>query len=118
MLPPFRNSFNRCHERELSIVASLSSSVFVKSAGIGQGERHKVLGFELAEAAAEAVAFAEFFAAVGAAEFGCEKRWHRVPTVARENAWGAMVAGHDQHIGLERVDARDGGVELLDAFHF
>ena len=61
-----------------------------------------MLGFELAEAAAEAVAFAEFFAAVGAAEFGREQRRHRVPTVAGEHARRAVVAGDDQHVGLER----------------
>ena len=35
-----------------------------------------------------------------------EERRHRVPTVAGEHARRAVVAGDDQHVGLERGDSR------------
>ena len=49
-------------------VVRRSCAVFAEPAGVGQGQRHQVLGFELAEAAAEAFGFAEFLAGVGAAD--------------------------------------------------
>ena len=76
-----------------------------------------MFGFELAEAAAEAFGFAEFLATVGAAILGGEDCRHGVPTVALEHAGRAVVAGDDEYVGVERVDARDGGVELFGAFH-
>src|SRR5689334_14268063 len=83
-------------------------AVFAKSAGVRQGQRHEILGLELTEAAAEAFTFAEFFAAIGAAVLGRENRRHGVPTMAREHARRAVVAGDDENVGLERVDPRHG----------
>ena len=87
------------------------------AAGVGQRQRHQVLGFELAQAAAEAFAFAEFLAGVGAADVRYEQRRHRVPTVAFQFGRRAVIAGHDQHRRIQCGDARNCGVEFFDPFH-
>ena len=56
-------------------------------------------------------------AAVGAAVVGHQQRRHGMPTVAREHAGRAVVAGDDEHVGLQGHDPRHAGVELFGAFH-
>ena len=70
---------SRLHPSASEVAASvgnasqqISRAEFAEAAGVGQGERHEVLGFELAETAAEAFGFAEFLAGVSAAVLGHE----------------------------------------------
>jgi hypothetical protein len=76
-----------------------------------------VLRLKLPQAAAEAVAFAELFDAVGAAVLRPQQRRHGVPAVAGEHARRAVVAGGDEDVGLEGHDLRHGGVEFLGPLH-
>ena len=55
---------------------------------MGHCQQHQVLGLKLAESTAEAVPLAEGGATVGPAGVGHQQRWHRMPWVALEQAWG------------------------------
>ena len=71
----------------------------------------------MAQAATEAFRFAELLAGVGAAILRHQQRRHRVPTVAGQHARRAVVAGADQHVGLEGHDPRDAAVNFLGPLH-
>ena len=84
---------------------------------MGHRQQHEVLRRKLAEAAPQAFPLREFLEAVGPARVGREQRRHRVPAVALQLARRRVVARHDQHVGLELLDSRDGTIELLDPLH-
>src|SRR5262245_9256281 len=75
-------------------------------------------GFELAQAAADTVALAEALAAVEPAAARDEQRRYAMPTMAPQEAGRAVVAGDDQHVGVEGSDAWHGTVQLFDPLHF
>src|SRR5262249_50808801 len=53
-------------------------------------------------------------AGVATATVGREQHRDRVPTVRAELAGSAVIAGDDEHVGIEGRDPRDGRVELFD----
>src|SRR5882724_7830778 len=77
-------------------------------------QRHEMLRLELAQAAAQTIRLAEFGDGVRPA--GAREQHNRdgMPAVALELAWRAVVAGDDEHIGVQLADVRDFDVELFD----
>ena len=76
-----------------------------------------MLGREDPEAAAEAFPLRELLQPVRPAGVGGKDRRHRMPGMALEKARRAVVAGDDEDIGAEGLDAGDHPVEFLDALH-
>src|SRR5688572_1301317 len=85
-------------ERDVYAMRTLRlRSVLAQTAGVGQGQAHEILGLELTQPAAEALAFAERLAGVAPAAVRYQERRHRMPTVAAQVRRRAVVAGHHQH---------------------
>ena len=85
---------------------------------MSHGETHQVFRRELAEAAHDALGFAENFAAVRAAKIRRQQNRHRVPAVRLHFRRRAVVARDDQHVRVEFRDSRNDRVQLLGPLHF
>ena len=85
-------------ERAAGALGPPSRPELPQPVGVGQRQRHQVLGRELAQAAVQRLRSRRTpCSASGRQVVGHQQRRHRMPTVAREQAGRAVVAGDDQH---------------------
>ena len=91
-----------------------SGAVLHEAVGVGEHDRHEVLGGADAEAAAQAPALAVVGHVVAAAVRAPQQRGNRVPRMRGELGRRRVVAGHCDDVGSERPHLGDDRVERLD----
>ena len=91
-----------------------SGTILAELVGIGQGQWHQVLGFHVPQASVNTGGFIEFGMPVRATAIGNQQCGNRVPAMTFQVAGGTMVTGNQKHLGSQRIDFRNGGIQFFN----